>query len=82
MRTDLGGIAMSELVHAESSMSLNYEDEYSEIKYPQITEQTSPKDFIRRAGNGYMVWTVMALVSGSAGFVIFMSGLYAIIRML
>lgn len=73
---------MSEFVHAENNMSLDYEDDYSEIKYPQITEQTSPKDFIRRAGNGYMVWTVAALVSGSVGFVVFMSGLYAIIRML
>jgi len=57
-----------------------FDDVTAEIKYPPITKDTTEKEFVHKAGNGYMTWVVVAGAGGVLGFVLFMWGVSQMVK--
>jgi hypothetical protein len=67
------------VVDSHDQLPSEFDEVTSEIIYPPITKDTTEKEFVKKAGNGYMTWVVVASAGGVAGFVLFMWGLWGLI---
>lgn len=73
---------MFEAVRGDDKLPEEFDEVTSEITYPEITERTTEKEFVTKAGNGYMFWAVGASITGILGLALFVWGLYEIAKVL
>jgi hypothetical protein len=59
-----------------------FDDVTAEIKYPPITARTTEKEFVRKAGNGYLLWVAGASVVGVGGVALFVWGVHELVKWL
>jgi hypothetical protein len=65
-------------VDGQSQLPSEFDEVTSEMQYPPLTKDTTEKEFVKRAGNGYMTWVVVGAAGGVVGFVLFVWGIYGI----
>ena len=73
---------MSGTVDSNAQLPGEFDEVTSEIIYPPITKKTTGKEFIRKAGNGYVTWVVVCSITGVGGFAVFMWALNELMRWL
>lgn len=73
---------MSGTLDGNAPLPGEFDEVTSEIVYPQITKKTTEKEFVRKAGNGYLMWVVGFGILGGAGFVLFIWGVWEISKWL
>jgi hypothetical protein len=69
-------------VSSQDQLPSEFDEVTAEIQYPPITKETTEKEFVRRAGNGYMTWVVGFSAAGVVGFGLFVWAMYEISKWL
>lgn len=70
------------VVNNQDQLPSEFDEVTAEVQYPKITKDTTEKEFVKKAGNGYMTWVVGSAVAGLGGFLLFMWGLYELAKWL
>ena len=63
-------------VNSQDQLPSEFDEVTAEVHYPPITKETTEKEFVRKAGNGYLTWVVVSSVAGVGGFGVFMWAMY------
>lgn len=59
-------------VNGSDRLPDEFDEVTSQIKYPEINGETTEKEFVNKAGNGYKKWAALGLVGVMAGLALFM----------
>jgi len=73
---------MSGAVDIRDRLPDEFDEVTSKIEYPEMDENTTSEEFVKKAGNGYLYWVVGASAGALIGVGVFMWGLYEILLVL
>lgn len=70
------------VVNGTDRLPDEFDEVTSQIKYPEITKDTTEKEFLKHAENGYKKWVVIGGVAILGGCGLFMWGMWEILKWL
>ena len=71
---------MFEGVQGNDGLPDEFDDVTAEIQYPELTAQTTEKEFLDKAGNGYKKWAAIGFVGVVCGCGLFMWGMWELTK--